>query len=306
MFFYNGVENLDNSLPVKEIFKNGDVVTAYYGAIPSLVSQTLAGGNEKNIKIICERDVNLTLRTRYRGLETHVSNQKIRAIDFKNYDKEIEIYWDTGRKNDVLNQKIFQGNKYQLDKGKNIREFRIKNDGLYKVTLDGEIKVDPIEEGLTKIRGDFLNNNDNYDFQNTGDIPLYVVSGRKENWDANPPIAPGAKQPMTVKKNSGKYEFGLIPDDNTNSMIQGHLAQMFDSKLQTDVESFNVWKTFNGPCGASAIHVNGETFDLKSNSTEHYREKDRINWKTVLTSGAEVVGGLAGFVEKVTCFFPGF
>ena len=134
MFFYNGVENLDNSLPVKEIFKNGDVVTAYYGAIPSLVSQDLAGGNQKNIKIISERDVNLTLRTRYRGLEMNVSNQKIYAIDFKNYDKEIEIYWylyntymffllkfyfscrDTGRKNDVLNQKIFQGNKYQLDK----------------------------------------------------------------------------------------------------------------------------------------------------------------------------------------------
>ena len=134
MFFYNGVENLDNSLPVKEIFKNGDVVTAYYGAIPSLESQPLAGGNEKNIQIMCERDVKLTLRTRWRGLEMHVSNQKIRAIDFKNYDKEIEIYWylyntymffllkfyfscrDTGRKNDVLNQKIFQGNKYQLDK----------------------------------------------------------------------------------------------------------------------------------------------------------------------------------------------
>ena len=134
MFFYNGVENLDNSLPVKEIFKNGDVVTAYYGKIPSLESQPLAGGNEKNIKIMCERDVNLILRTRWRGLEMHVSNQKIRAIDFKNYDKEIEIYWylyntfmfltkvigfscrDTGRKNDVVNQKIFQGNRYKLDK----------------------------------------------------------------------------------------------------------------------------------------------------------------------------------------------
>ena len=102
------------------------------------------------------------------------------------------------------------------------------------------------------------------------------------------------------------YEFGLIPADNTNSMIQGHLAQMFDSKLQTDVESFNVWKAFNGPCGASAIHVNGETFDLKSNRTEHYREKDRINKKTVLTALGQVVGGVAGLAEQVTSFVPGF
>ena len=117
------------------------------------------------------------------------------------------------------------------------------------------------------------------------------------------PIAPGAKQRITVKKNSKKYEFGLIPADNTNRGIQGYLAQMFDSKLQTDVESFNVWKAPNGPCGASAIHVNGETFDLKSNRTEHYRDEDRINWKTVLTSGAEAFGGLVGgLVEKVFSF----
>ena len=130
-----------------------------------------------------------------------------------------------------------------------------------------------------------------------------MVSGRKENWDDSPPIAPGAKQRITVKKNSKKYEFGLIPADNTNSGIQGYPAQMFDSKYIADVEAFNVWKAFNGPCGASAIHVNGETFDLKSSRTEHYREEDRINWKTVLTSGAEVAGGLVGgLVEKVFSF----
>ena len=130
-----------------------------------------------------------------------------------------------------------------------------------------------------------------------------MVSGRKENWDDSPPIAPGAKQRITVKKNSKKYEFGLIPADNTNSGIQGHRAEMFDSKRIADVEAFNVWKAFNGPCGASAIHVNGETFDLKSSRTEHYREEDRINWKTVLTSGAEVAGGLVGgLVEKVFSF----
>ena len=133
-----------------------------------------------------------------------------------------------------------------------------------------------------------------------------MVSGRKENWDLSIPIAAGANQAIIVKKNSKKYEFGLIPADNTNRGIQGYLAQMFDSKLQTDVESFNVWKAPNGPCGASAIHVNGETFDLKSNRTEHYREKDRINKKTVLTALGQVVGGVAGLAEQVTSFVPGF
>ena len=60
------------------------------------------------------------------------------------------------------------------NQGKNIREFRIKNDGLYNVTLDGEIKVDPIEEGLTKIHRDFLNDNHNYEFQNTGTFNTFL------------------------------------------------------------------------------------------------------------------------------------
>ena len=68
------------------------------------------------------------------------------------------------------------------NQGKNIREFRIKNDGLYKVTLDGEIKVDPIEEGLTKIRGDFLNNNNTYDFQNTGTFNTFKESLRVHDY----------------------------------------------------------------------------------------------------------------------------
>ena len=43
------------------------------------------------------------------------------------------------------------------------------NDGLYKVTVDGEVEViNPIEEELTKIHRDFLNDNHNYEFQNTG------------------------------------------------------------------------------------------------------------------------------------------
>ena len=107
-----------------------------------------------------------------------------------------------------------------------------------------------------------------------------MVSGRKENWDESPPIAPGAKQRITVKKNCKKYEFGLIPADNTNSGIQGHRAEMFDSKRIADVEAFNVWKAFNGPCEASAI-VNGETFHLQSNRTKHYRDEDRINTKNM-------------------------
>ena len=107
-----------------------------------------------------------------------------------------------------------------------------------------------------------------------------MVSGRKENWDLSPPIAAGAKRRITVKKNRMGYEFGLIPADNTNSGIQGHPAQMFDSKYIADVEAFNVWKAFNGPFGASAI-MNGETFHLQSNRTKHYRDEDRINTKNM-------------------------
>ena len=50
------------------------------------------------------------------------------------------------------------------------------NDGLYKVTVDGEVEViNPIEEGLTKIHRDFLNDNHNYyEFQNTGTFNTFL------------------------------------------------------------------------------------------------------------------------------------
>ena len=61
------------------------------------------------------------------------------------------------------------------NQGKKLREFRIKNDGLYKVTVDGEVEViNPIEEGLTKIHRDFLNDNHNYEFQNTGTFNTFL------------------------------------------------------------------------------------------------------------------------------------
>ena len=123
-----------------------------------------------------------------------------------------------------------------------------------------------------------------------------MVSGRKENWDLSIPIAAGANQAIIVKKNSKKYEFGLIPADNTNSGIQGYPAQMFDSKYIADVEAFNVWKAFNGPCEASAI-VNGETFHLQSERTEHYREKDRINKKDIITWGVDGLGTVIEFIN---------
>ena len=123
-----------------------------------------------------------------------------------------------------------------------------------------------------------------------------MVSGRKENWDLSIPIAAGANQAIIVKKNSKKYEFGLIPADNTNSGIQGHRAEMFDSKRIADVEAFNVWKAFNGPCEASAI-VNGETFHLLSERTEHYRDEDRINKENIITWVAEGLGTVVAFIN---------
>ena len=136
MFFYNGVEDLEKQLelPVKEIFKNGDVVTVYLGAIPPPWQEERAAGNKKNIKKMCEMEIRMTLRTKFWRNETHISDERIYAINFDNFDKKIELYWysyntfmfltkdicfscrDTGRKNDVVNQKIFQGNRYKLDK----------------------------------------------------------------------------------------------------------------------------------------------------------------------------------------------
>ena len=123
-----------------------------------------------------------------------------------------------------------------------------------------------------------------------------MVSGRKRNWDVSPPLAAGANQRITVKKNRMGYEFGLIPDDNTDRGIQGHLAQMFDSEQHADVEAFNVWKASNGSCGASAIHVDGKTYPFESTRTEHYRNEDRINTKDIITW---VVDGLGTLIEVI-------
>ena len=95
MFFYNGVENLEEQLelPVREIFKNGDVVTVYLGAIPPLEFEQRAAENSKNIKKMCEREIMMTLRTKFWRNETHISDERIYAIDFDNFDKKIELYW---------------------------------------------------------------------------------------------------------------------------------------------------------------------------------------------------------------------
>ena len=51
------------------------------------------------------------------------------------------------------------------------------NDGLYKVTVDGEVEViNPIEEGLTKIHRDFLNDRDE-DRSNKENIITWVLEG---------------------------------------------------------------------------------------------------------------------------------
>ena len=61
------------------------------------------------------------------------------------------------------------------NQGENIFEFHIMNDGLYKKTVDGKLEViNPIEKGLTKIHRDFLNDNHNYVFQNTGTFNTFL------------------------------------------------------------------------------------------------------------------------------------
>ena len=51
------------------------------------------------------------------------------------------------------------------------------NDGLYKVTVDGEVEViNPIEEELTKIHRDFLNDRDE-DRINKENIITWVLEG---------------------------------------------------------------------------------------------------------------------------------
>ena len=95
MFFYNGVEDLEKQLelPVKEIFKNGDVVTVYLGAIPPPGKEERAAGNSKNIKKMCEMEIRMTLRTKFWRHEQHISDERIKAIDFDHFYKKIELYW---------------------------------------------------------------------------------------------------------------------------------------------------------------------------------------------------------------------
>ena len=69
------------------------------------------------------------------------------------------------------------------NQGENIFEFHIMNDGLYKKTVDGKLEViNPIEKGLTKIHRDFLNDNHNYVFQNTGTFNTFKESLRVHDY----------------------------------------------------------------------------------------------------------------------------
>merc|ERR1719411_58700 len=130
------------------------------------------------------------------------------SFGLTNWSNKLELYRKV-KDEDFRGEVIYRGLKYELPIDKTIRQFIIENDGLHKIIrMDPNPKlVYPIDgEKLEKLEGDFyepIGKSLTMSVENTGNVPLCVVSGKKTEATIN------------IKQNSsGKFEFGIFSKDS--------------------------------------------------------------------------------------------
>lgn len=234
---------------------------------------------KKNITNMSDVEVRVVMTTKWRGQKVSFPVKRLYSIDFSKWSKTIEVYWATEEKRD--NDTAYKGKVYDLERPERICEYQIRADGLYKIEEGLEHQeITPKKEGNVKRERDFLNpKEDTFQFENTGPDPLCVISGRKRNFDVSPPISPGKKLRIKIKRG---FEFGLIPASTSSkgagsSNEREYHATMFNFEAYRDtVTMFNVFGSTGG-FEASAICTDGNNVTLENPRSKHYRESDRIS-----------------------------
>ena len=116
----------------------------------------------------------------------------------------------------------------------------------------------------------------------TGNEPLWVVSGKKDNFDVSPAINPGVCDKITFKQNKeGKFMFG--PFSRTDISQEGDHVQvnLFDAQQALNGKKIQIFRS--DPAGkfeASLVLTDeANPQPLESSGTQQFREAERISKK---------------------------
>ena len=129
----------------------------------------------------------------------------------------------------------------------------------------------------------------------TGKEKLWVVSGKKDNFDVSPAINPGNFENITIKQNKErKFMFGLFSLTDLNQTEDHVQVNLFDAQQAMNGKRIKIWSAdSSGKYEASLVLADGTTIvSLESTGTQQFREAERITKKDWL--GWIIKGGARG------------
>jgi len=282
LYIYNQTEIIDDQKKFQDVFNSGDIITVYIGEIPMIKGRISTNEKEwkclRNITVKSGCKMIMVLKSKWFGRKMAFEQERWDAIDFGKWKNEVEFCWETdkiaedGQRMYTCRKYIFNEDWVKYVIRETLIDKLIEGDPIPKL-------MTPIKEGKTKLESHFRNPNvRTFKFENTGDVALCLVSGRKKNFEVSPPIRGGTTITYRIKQNKEGYEFGVIfaknyyPDpaltpssdavDGQNSPsppASSICAKMYDSNIE-GVAQFHIWGTQgHAPtCDAAAV-MHGET-----------------------------------------------
>ena len=111
---------------------------------------------------------------------------------------------------------------------------------------------------------------------------MWIVSGRKDNFDVSPAIRPGTSENISIQKNEeGRFKFGPFSlDDIIDGKNQVQVA-LFDAQQAVNVVKIIIMRSDSASKFEASMLLTDETQPqpLESSGTQHYREVERITMK---------------------------
>ena len=111
---------------------------------------------------------------------------------------------------------------------------------------------------------------------------MWIVSGRKDNFDVSPAIQPGTCQSITIRQNKeGRFKFGPFSlDDLSHGKNHVHV-NLFDAQQAVNAVKIIIWMSDSASKFEASMVLTDETQPqpLESSGTQHFREVERITMK---------------------------
>ena len=114
---------------------------------------------------------------------------------------------------------------------------------------------------------------------------MWIVSGRKDNFDVSPEIQPGTSENITIRQNKeGRFKFGIFClRDLSHGKNQVHVT-LFDAQQAVNVVKIIIMRSDSASKFEASMLLTDETQPqpLESSGTKHFRESERISKKNWL------------------------